>query len=119
MSGSFYCSFNQLTSLVGSPEHVGDDFYCSKNQLTTLNGSPIVIKGNFYCRNNPICIVDTSVEVKGEFYIEDTKFDNKIKSLDQEKLRILFEYGIDYMIFKPDGTINDFRLQSLFNDFEL
>ncbi len=118
VGNNFYCSYNKLISLEGSPEHVGGSLDCSYNQLTSLKGSPIVIKGDFYCRNNPICIVDTSVEVKVEIYIDDTNFDDKIKSLDQEKLRILFEYGIDYGIFNPDGTIKDNRLQSLFNDFK-
>ncbi len=140
VSGSFFCTFNKLTSLDGSPEHVGGNFWCYENQLTTLKGSPsyvggdflcydneltslkgspIVIGQHFNCRNNPISIVDTSVEVKGDICIDDTKFDDKIKQLSQEKRRILFEHGVDYMIFKPDGTINDFRLQSLFNDFNI
>ncbi len=119
VSGDFYCSYNKLTSLIGSPEHVGGSFYCSDNQLTSLIGSPIVIGYSFVCYSNPISIVDTSVEVKGDISIRDTNFDGKIYNLSQEKRRILFEYGIDYMIFKQDGTINDFRLQSLFNDFNI
>ena len=116
---SFYCSYNQLTSLEGSPDYIGGDFLCDNNQLTSLKGSPIVVGGCFYYNNNPISIVDTSVEVRGKIYIEDTNFDAKIKQLSPEKLIILFEHGIDYMIFKPDGTINDFRLKSLFDDFNI
>ncbi len=119
VGGSFYCSDNQLTTLIGSPSYVGGSFYCGNNQLTSLKGSPIVIVSNFNCSYNPISIVDTSVEVKGDISIRDTNFDGKIHNLSQEKRRILFEHGIDYMIFKPDGTINDFRLQSLFNDFNI
>ncbi len=119
VSGSFWCSSNQLTTLKGSPSYVGNKFSCSNNQLTSLKGSPIVIESDLYCSYNPICVVDTSVEVKGMIIIDDTKFYYKIKLLNQDKLRILFEHGVDYMIFKPDGTINDFRLQSLFNDFNI
>ena len=119
VSGYFHCYCNELTSLKGSPSYVGGIFDCSNNELTSLIGSPIVIGRNFDCSYNPICIVDTSVEIKYRIFIDDTNFDDKIKSLDQEKFRILFEYGIDYGIFNPDGTIKDNRLQSLFNDFEL
>ncbi len=119
VGGYFDCEDNQLTSLIGSPSYVGGSFSCGNNQLTSLKGSPIIIGGYSHFCNNPICVVDTSVEIKGEVFIMDTKFDNKIKQLSQEERRILFEHGIDYMIFKPDGTINDFRLQSLFNDFNI
>jgi hypothetical protein len=38
--GYFGCSYNQLTSLEGSPKEVGGSFDCSYNQLTSLEGSP-------------------------------------------------------------------------------
>ena len=36
VDGSFDCSNNQLTTLVGSPTSISGGFYCYKNQLTTL-----------------------------------------------------------------------------------
>ena len=51
--------------------------------------------------------------------INSTNFDDKIKSLPQDKLRIVFEHGVDYDIFKKDGSINDSRLERLFKDFDL
>src|SRR5271157_5444802 len=38
VSDDFYCSDNQLTSLVGCPSNVGGYFSCSRNQLTSLVG---------------------------------------------------------------------------------
>ncbi len=139
VGGFFYCNYNQLTSLEGSPKEVGDVFYCFNNQLTSLEGSPERVGGNFVCynnqltslkgspmiiynlnlKNNPISIIDTSIEIKGYIIIDDTKFDDKIKSLSQDRLRILFEHGVDYDIFKKDGTINDSRLERMFKDFNL
>jgi hypothetical protein len=36
----FYCSYNKLTNLSGSPREVSGDFICSDNKLTSLVGSP-------------------------------------------------------------------------------
>ena len=40
VSGEFNIGFNELTSLKGSPTHVGDMFKCSNNKLTSLEFSP-------------------------------------------------------------------------------
>ena len=76
VTGYFDCSYNNLTSLEGSPVSVGGDFKCSYNQLTSLEfmskiGSYfncdynniidfigfIEPVGNFYCVSNPICYI--------------------------------------------------------------
>lgn len=40
VQGEFNIGCNQLTSLKGSPTHVGDTFKCSNNELTSLEYSP-------------------------------------------------------------------------------
>jgi hypothetical protein len=47
VSGGFYCHNNDLTSLEGVPESVGEDFYCYKNRLETLEGAPETVGGGF------------------------------------------------------------------------
>ncbi len=116
---NFNCSFNKLTSLEYSPERVGGSFYCSNNKIISLKGSPIIIDSNLELIDNPISIIDSSVEVKGDIYLDSTNFDDRIKSLSQDKLRILFEHGVDYNIFDKDGSINDYRLERLFKDFNI
>jgi len=49
VTGSFDCSHNKLTSLVGAPQEVGEDFYCDRNQLTSLVGAPQKVGENFHC----------------------------------------------------------------------
>jgi len=115
----FICYNNNLTSLEGCPLRVSGTLSCINNKITTLKGFPMIIEGNLDLMYNPISIIDSSVEVKGDIYISDTNFDDKIKSLSQEKLKILFEHGVDYDIYKSDGTINDSRLERLFKDFEV
>ena len=119
VGGGFYCSNNQLTNLKGSPNYIGGNFNCSNNKLITLVGSPIIIDKSLEIEDNPISIIDSSIEVKGVITLMGTNFDYKIKSLSQEKLRILFEHGVDYDIIHKDGTINDKRLERLFRDFEI
>ena len=36
VTGYFFCYRNQLTTLEGSPNVVGEEFYCYGNQLTTF-----------------------------------------------------------------------------------
>jgi hypothetical protein len=50
---SFYCSDNKLTSLEGCPSSVGVDFWCFDNKLTSLEGCPSSVGGSFYCSGNP------------------------------------------------------------------
>ena len=54
VTGSFYCSNNNLTSLKGCPESVGEDFWCFNNDLTSLKGCPEYVGGNFDCHNNQL-----------------------------------------------------------------
>ena len=42
---NFWCSNNNLTSLVGSPQSVGGDFLCFNNKLTSLAGCPQNVGG--------------------------------------------------------------------------
>jgi len=52
VSGYFYCDNNQLTSLEGAPQKVGDVFDCRSNRLTSLEGAPLTVGRGFYCGNN-------------------------------------------------------------------
>jgi hypothetical protein len=52
VGGNFYCSYNQLVSLEGSPREVGGSFYCSSNQLVSLEGCPREVGGDFSCIDN-------------------------------------------------------------------
>ena len=54
VTGSFDCSLNQLTSLVGAPQKVGGYFDCSKNKLTSLVGAPQEVVGSFKCNSNQL-----------------------------------------------------------------
>ncbi len=40
-------------------------------------------------------------------------------NLSQEKLIILFEHRVDYVVLRKDWTINDSRLERLFKDFNI
>jgi len=54
VTGNFYCSYNKLTSLEGSPSYVGVGFYCYNNQLTSLEGCPKEVGDWLNCYSNPI-----------------------------------------------------------------
>ena len=117
VGGVYTCSDNYITSLEECPERVGKFINLNNNQLTSLEGCPIMIGDDLSIQYNPISIIDTSIQVKGKIHIKYTNFDDKVKSLSQEKLKILFEHGIDYNIFDKDGNVNHSRLERIFKDF--
>jgi len=69
VSGSFYCTNNQLTSLDGAPNTVGGNFSCYFNQLTSLEGAPNNVGGIFSCNNNQLTSLEGAPNnVGGDFY---------------------------------------------------
>ncbi len=71
---SFYCHNNQLTTLEGAPQEVGWIFECKNNQLTSLEGSPQKVGGYFYCRNNKLTSLEGAPQkVGGDFYCENNQ----------------------------------------------
>ena len=89
--GSFDCVNNKLTTLKGSPKHVGGWFDCSNNRLTTLKHCPDYIHNFFYCKYNKLEYLDylphhygSSIVCRGNplkelpmYLIEDIKCDDK------------------------------------------
>jgi hypothetical protein len=71
---NFWCSNNNLTSLVGSPQSVGGDFFCYSNQLKTLEGCPKSVGGDFFCYNNKLKTLEGSPKSVGEgFYCQNNQ----------------------------------------------
>lgn len=54
IQGDFDVSYNQLTSLKGSPKNIKYEFNCSHNLLTSLEKGPKVAKSAYDCSNNQI-----------------------------------------------------------------
>jgi len=48
IKGAYWCSNNNLTSLVGAPSAVGGEFNCRENPLTSLEGIPKTINDHFF-----------------------------------------------------------------------
>ena len=68
VTGDFNCSYNNLTSLKGSPTHVDGGFYCNNNKLTSLEGCPSYVGGNFYCNNNNLTSLEGSPNSVGGYF---------------------------------------------------
>jgi hypothetical protein len=75
VSGNFWCSGNNLTTLEGCPNYVGGSFYCEYNNLTTLEGCPRYVGGNFYCSDNNLttlkgiekCVIISTIKITNNF----------------------------------------------------
>ena len=61
ISGDFFCSYNNLTSLKGCPASVDGFFDCSYNNLTSLEGCPKFVGGSYYCNNNKLQFTEEDV----------------------------------------------------------
>lgn len=68
VGGSFLCAANNLSSLEGAPDRVGGDFLCGSNKLTTLEGSPDSVGGDFNCFNNNITTLNGSPKSVGGIF---------------------------------------------------
>ena len=66
ITGDFYCTDNQLTSLEGAPQKVGGDFGCSENKLTSLKGAPKKVGGSFNCSRNQLTSLEGAPQIVGE-----------------------------------------------------
>jgi len=78
VSGNFYCSYNQLTSLKGAPQEVGGSFFCYRNQLISLEGAPQEVGGNFSCMHNKLTSLEGAPQKVGRGF---SCSDNRLTSL--------------------------------------
>jgi hypothetical protein len=92
VGGNFGCGFNNLTSLEGSPSSVGGSFYCGFNNLTSLEGAPKTVGGSFICGGNNLTSLEGAPKSVGlDFYCTDNpvQFTRKgVKSVCNVKGRI-------------------------------
>jgi hypothetical protein len=65
INGNFYCSYNNLTSLVGTPNLVDGDFDCAANRLITLDGGPKSVGGYFSCYSNQLTSLEGAPQSVG------------------------------------------------------
>ena len=69
VTGNFWCSRNNLTSLAGCPQEVGGTFNCYGNELSTLDGSPKKVTMTFDCSENElVSLKGISGVIGGSFY---------------------------------------------------
>jgi hypothetical protein len=68
VADNFYCQYNKLTNLVGSPNKTYGNFYCYNNELTTLKGAPEYVAGIFHCSDNKLEILDYLPRIDGILY---------------------------------------------------
>jgi hypothetical protein len=93
VGGGFYCSYNQLTSLEGAPQEVGVDFDCDSNQLTSLVGAPQKVGKSFDCDNNQLTSLEGAPQkVGGNFYCDGPL--KKTLELIYEKMKGGIPYGV-------------------------
>ena len=79
VSGRFYCSENELTSLAGAPQEVRGNFKCGNNKLTSLEGAPQKVGGYFSCYGNHLTSLAGAPQKVGGYF---SCYRNKLTSLE-------------------------------------
>jgi len=113
----FNCSFNNLTSLEGSPVETNKNFICSNNKLTSLEGCPKIIRGDFWCQNNNINSFEYFPSYVGGVF---RCIDNPIyKVWDLFKDTTKIELLNDFDMFRDEDTDEPTIVMDRLNDFLL
>lgn len=76
---SFYFSENNLKSLKGCPEFVGEDFECYDSQLESLKGGPKEVQGHYHVSSNKLTTLNGAPERVGKNF---TCRNNRLSSLE-------------------------------------
>ena len=94
VNGNVDLSGRGLTKLPLKFRNVTGDFYCSYNQLTTIEGAPKSVSGKFGCDNNQLVNLDFAPSCQSL-----SCFDNPIhkwwSKIDISKLDAFIDLGID------------------------
>jgi len=70
----FYCDYNELTTLKGSPKYVGGSFDCRSNKLTSLVGGPEVVAGNrMDCNDNQLDTLEGFPKLVRDILLQNNK----------------------------------------------
>jgi hypothetical protein len=114
VTGSFFCSNNNLVSLEGAPKEVGVNFWCSSNKLTSLEGCPHTVGCHFHCQDNQLTSFEGVQKIGGDFYCEVNPLYNiwKLISPDEKWDSQVIELLNDYDCIRGTDIILD-----RFNDF--
>jgi hypothetical protein len=102
VSGNFNCSYNNLTSLEGSPKWVSGNFCCDNNNLSSLKGCPEWVGGSFYCNSNELISLKGCPESVGGYF---DCSNNKLTSLEgcTKSVGLDFDCSINNLISLEGG----------------
>jgi len=122
IGGDFNCYYNELTSLEGGPHTVVGDFYCSYNNLTTLECSPSIIGGDLKCTNNNITSTysgDIDIEFAGDLYSGDTFLQLPQLVIDHmDHIKLILKYQRHFEIWNDDLSLNEENFLNLIAEIE-
>lgn len=125
VSGSFNCSYNNLTSLEGSPVTVGGNFFCMSNKLTTLEGSPSTVVGGFYWNKNKLVSTfsgDTDIETEVGFFISERELSSSVLPMhiidNYVHIKLILKYQRHFFIWNDDLTLNEDNFQVLLDEIK-
>jgi hypothetical protein len=119
VTGYFWCSANELSSLEGCPESVGGYFSCSRNKLKTLEGCPKSVGGSFRCSRNQLMTLEglgRTCFVSGNVFCDDNPCTRIYEEwIDSDRKEELMDMMKDYDFLRGD-IINWYLLEEFYKD---
>ena len=116
INGHFNCSWNDLTSLEGSPVEVNGYFSCHNNKLTSFQFAPKIIRGDFVCAYNNIKTFEYfPIYVKNFNCFENPIWEVWHLFRDTTKIELLN----DFDVFRDEDTDEPAIVMDRLNDFLL
>jgi hypothetical protein len=115
VGGDFLCFNNKLTSLAGCPQNVGGDFFCYNNQLKTLEGCPKSVGESFHCQNNQLMTLEGMGSLSDIFFHNNPCSPIYKEWINTDRRDELMDMMKDYD-FLRGNTINWYLLEAFFND---
>ena len=113
---NFWCSYNQLTTLEGSPKEVNGNFWCNNNKLTSFEFAPKIIRGEFECQYNNIKSFEYFPSYVKNLWCDGNPI-HEVWRLFENKDKI--ELLNDFDIFRDEDTDTPGIVMDRLNDFLL
>ena len=121
ISGNFFCSNNELTSLVGCPHTVGGVFYCYDNQLSTLVGTPASVGDVYNCAANPLISTycgDIEIALGAGFLCIFRNFPPIFRFKGERHIKLILKYQRYFEIWNNDLSLNEENFMTLLSEIE-
>jgi len=119
VGGNFYCEHSGIESLEYMTKNIGGSIILNMNEIKSFKGCPDSIFGNLYISDNNITDLEYIPNVSDYIHLQRNPVHSIVNSFIIKGDDMLIEDFQDYDIIIDNKSINLFRLENFFKDFNL